>query len=43
MPGGVQILAKTANQVLSGHFSGKVRLGKGVRVVLEDLEFVVGE
>lgn len=35
VPKDTEILAKCANQVLSGHFSDKVRLRVGMKIVLE--------
>ncbi len=37
VPGGTEIVAKSANQVLSGHMSDKVKLEAGMRVQLEEL------
>ncbi len=37
MPKGTEILAKCANQVLSGHFSDKVKLSVGMKIVLEEI------
>lgn len=41
IPAGLRILAKSANQVLSGHFSDKVRLEVGMRIVLEEIQFTI--
>lgn len=37
VPKGTEILAKCANQVLSGHFSDKVKLSVGMKIVLEEI------
>ena len=39
IPKGVLILVKSANQVLDGHLSDKVLLRKGMKIVLEGIEF----
>lgn len=41
LPENTDILAKTANQVLSGHMSDKVMLQKDMKVKLEGVEFEI--
>ena len=38
-PAGLEILCKSANQVLSGHLSDKIKLEFGMQITLEELIF----
>ena len=37
LPANVQILAKTANQVISGHLSDKIMLASNMKIVLQGI------